>query len=659
MIAVRKALLSIIALAIALLANKATPVFASDQNYKFLINEASFSFSKDIIDEREYLNLKIEEEIDIVGPINKDSFIDFKISKNAANDAEAKKLLENDILFMNKTLKILDNEGRPTTGSFSLDPKEARVNLSLKEDSLLPQPSKIFVEFQTHTVFLQQAGKVVNFFLPLAGNFWYFDRDARVRITVPKVVAGIESIFFIDPLADKITEGENSTIYEYSYGSLAKTSLWIQFGTNQDFFFRISLEIPSEKTDLIFPLSLVPKRLLTASFPYMQNQAVSFTHVSPKPQWFNLNENAVYGYYFLPFKKQQIEIEGIISISPLKIENKYIRENVAKATVDKLVPYQTEFKKFLVEDKLFTINDPQIKSVAESLKENETNVFELIKKDYKYVVQGVDYDYQRLSDLEKGGKFEIQPANKTIESGYGICGDFSVLLGTILRAQGIPTQIIIGVSTFPTDSIKDNLHAWVEALVPEVGWIPIDPTWGELGRDYIGSDLDHIILYKGGNLSDESFYYPFYVFSPGFDTENIGEIQEFYKILDKNYSFSLIPINYTIEKTIALDKKKIKLIDFDKNVLSDNIEDIMGSESPDKAFSYPGLVASISRTSPEYLNLLKKYQHQILLVAIILLGVITFLLILFVKPIFESIRKKIVERKNKHVNTLPSANAQK
>jgi transglutaminase-like putative cysteine protease len=69
----------------------------------------------------------------------------------------------------------------------------------------------------------------------------------------------------------------------------------------------------------------------------------------------------------------------------------------------------------------------------------------------------------------------------------------------LLREMGIPCRYVSGYLYYPRDdhndrSAQDATHAWVEALLPEVGWVGFDPTnnliCGErhirvaIGRDY-------------------------------------------------------------------------------------------------------------------------------------------------------------------------------
>lgn len=85
-----------------------------------------------------------------------------------------------------------------------------------------------------------------------------------------------------------------------------------------------------------------------------------------------------------------------------------------------------------------------------------------------------------------------------ISNRKGVCQDFSNIMITMLRGQGIPARYISGYLFHRTDDrshvAQDSTHAWVEAYIPGNGWIGFDPTnkipAGErhirvaIGRDY-------------------------------------------------------------------------------------------------------------------------------------------------------------------------------
>ena len=61
-----------------------------------------------------------------------------------------------------------------------------------------------------------------------------------------------------------------------------------------------------------------------------------------------------------------------------------------------------------------------------------------------------------------------------------MCRDFAHILITLVRGVGIPCRYVSGdlfhEAGDETRSADGATHAWVEALLPEVGWVGFDPT---------------------------------------------------------------------------------------------------------------------------------------------------------------------------------------
>jgi transglutaminase-like putative cysteine protease len=88
------------------------------------------------------------------------------------------------------------------------------------------------------------------------------------------------------------------------------------------------------------------------------------------------------------------------------------------------------------------------------------------------------------------------PIDDALEHRRGVCQDFTHIMIALVRPLGIPSRYVSGY-LYHNNGIRsapDASHAWVEALLPELGWVGFDPTnnlmAGErhirvaLGRDY-------------------------------------------------------------------------------------------------------------------------------------------------------------------------------
>ena len=104
---------------------------------------------------------------------------------------------------------------------------------------------------------------------------------------------------------------------------------------------------------------------------------------------------------------------------------------------------------------------------------------EIAKALYEYVVKHMTYDTNKAQTVQKG---YIPNVDEALASGTGICFDYATLLAAMLRAEGIPTRMLIGTVT------PENLyHSWNSVFL-EGKWVWMDPTLDGTGhkeRDYI------------------------------------------------------------------------------------------------------------------------------------------------------------------------------
>lgn len=105
------------------------------------------------------------------------------------------------------------------------------------------------------------------------------------------------------------------------------------------------------------------------------------------------------------------------------------------------------------------------------------------------IIRGTD-PFTTLKDLNSliARTFEYVPQSTRVDSPIddalaakrGVCQDFSHIFITIARQFGIPCRYVSGYLFHRTDahdrSQVDATHAWVEALLPGLGWVGFDPT---------------------------------------------------------------------------------------------------------------------------------------------------------------------------------------
>jgi transglutaminase-like putative cysteine protease len=97
------------------------------------------------------------------------------------------------------------------------------------------------------------------------------------------------------------------------------------------------------------------------------------------------------------------------------------------------------------------------------------------------------------------------PIDEAIRLKSGVCQDFAHIAIALLRRLKIPARYVSGY-LFHDGSDRDTApnasHAWVEAFMPDLGWIGIDPTNDRIAGDHhirvaIGRDYADVPPTKG------------------------------------------------------------------------------------------------------------------------------------------------------------------
>ena len=96
------------------------------------------------------------------------------------------------------------------------------------------------------------------------------------------------------------------------------------------------------------------------------------------------------------------------------------------------------------------------------------------------------------------------PIEEALQARQGVCQDFAHIMIALVRRLKIPCRYVSGYMFHREDetegkkdrSLEGASHAWVEALVPRIGWVAFDPT-----NNLVGGDR-HIRVAIGRDYSD-------------------------------------------------------------------------------------------------------------------------------------------------------------
>ncbi len=111
----------------------------------------------------------------------------------------------------------------------------------------------------------------------------------------------------------------------------------------------------------------------------------------------------------------------------------------------------------------------------------------------------------------------VSPIDEALRLRAGVCQDFAHVMVALVGRLGIPCRCVSGYLHHSGEdhdrSGDDASHAWVEAFLPELGWLGLDPTNARVagdryirvavGRDYADVPPTHGV-FEGGAKSELS-----------------------------------------------------------------------------------------------------------------------------------------------------------
>jgi len=90
-------------------------------------------------------------------------------------------------------------------------------------------------------------------------------------------------------------------------------------------------------------------------------------------------------------------------------------------------------------------------------------------------------------EYDTGSTHVDSPIDEALASRHGVCQDFAHIMIALVRQLDIPCRYVSGYLYHRAEdhdrSPVDATHAWIEALLPGLGWVGFDPTNNLLARD--------------------------------------------------------------------------------------------------------------------------------------------------------------------------------
>lgn len=210
---------------------------------------------------------------------------------------------------------------------------------------------------------------------------------------------------------------------------------------------------------------------------------------SPEPlKVFRENENRYAEFVFIrPEKhfKVQINIKAELFRYDLSTTRKKQQKRLSKGP---------GFKDALLHQQYIEKDAPEIQQIAKAITGRAETV--IVKNIYDYVVDNMEYN----GDVEKN-----LGALKALQQKKGDCTEYSSLFVALCRAKNIPARAVYGY----TSEFKDTpRHSWAEVYLKNYGWVPFDPTAGDVENTWARTQLYYtmkpIYIYLGQFPKDEA-----------------------------------------------------------------------------------------------------------------------------------------------------------
>lgn len=285
-------------------------------------------------------------------------------------------------------------------------------------------------------------------------------------------------------------------------------------------------------------------------------------------------------------------------------ENKVNFKHINKKIKFPIEENLNELQPYLISTETVTSDDPLIISKANELAQGEDDLFQVVYKIGLWTKNNINYSLETLTAEVS------QNASWVLENKFGVCDELTSLFVAMLRSLNIPARFVTGQSY--TNLINDfGNHAWAEVYFPGYGWIPFDPTYGQLG--YV--DATHIKMKTSQDIKEPDINYGWLsnnvnIKSSGLNVES--EVIDLGELYNENIDLEIevlkenigendnIPIkinvknpnNYYLPISLYATKAPVRINDFERNALLNPNEEksvffiIKTPEELKKGFTY-------------------------------------------------------------------------
>lgn len=199
---------------------------------------------------------------------------------------------------------------------------------------------------------------------------------------------------------------------------------------------------------------------------------------------YTYNLNARDAYEVFPFT------EGDGSYSVKVFENISGNQYAQAFSQNIQVTLENQYVPFLYPNQYVNFNqNSNAVAVSNQVAAGATEQLDIVTKVFEYVVTNLTYDYNKAATVQSG---YLPNVDSTLATKNGICFDYASLMTSMLRAQDIPTKLVVGYT-------GQLYHAWISVYLRNQGWVEnviyfdgtnwslMDPTFASSGGIAMGA----------------------------------------------------------------------------------------------------------------------------------------------------------------------------
>lgn len=194
-----------------------------------------------------------------------------------------------------------------------------------------------------------------------------------------------------------------------------------------------------------------------------------------------------------------------------------------------------KFDVFLGDEWKIKPSNPQVQALSQEIVGEETDVYQILLKIYKWMDDNLEYNTQRDA--------EPKDCTVTLADGNGDCDDQSILLASLARAAGVPVWLNLGIIYDPVRNYWGG-HGWNNVYIPLEDGTFVIATIDIVNNQFLFRDPYHVSDYiDNGDPEDLEDYYTSWSYSystgPFNPTPKVSS-GEVYDILDLKTTGSIV-----------------------------------------------------------------------------------------------------------------------